>query len=80
MEKRDEELIQQLLPEDSQLQEFYEEHVDLERRLAEFNRKLYLSPEQEREKKQLQKRKLAGKDQIMKILDRHRSTARPAAS
>ncbi len=78
MEKRDEELIQTLLAHDGELQQYYEEHVALEQQLAEFNRKLYLSPEQELEKKQLQKRKLAGKDRIMEILDRHRSGARAA--
>ncbi len=78
MEKRDEELIQTLLAHDSELQQYYEEHVALEQQLSEFNRKLYLSPEQELEKKQLQKRKLAGKDRIMEILDRHRSGLRAA--
>jgi uncharacterized protein YdcH (DUF465 family) len=72
MEKKDEELIQSLLPHDPELKQFYEEHVTLERQLSELNRKLYLTPEQELEKKQLQKRKLHGKDRIMEILDKHR--------
>ena len=79
MEKKDEELIQTLLPLDPELKRYYDEHLALEQRLAEFNRKLYLSPEQEFEKKQLQKRKLNGKDRIMRILERHRNTARAAA-
>lgn len=80
MEKTDEELIQQLLPHNPELQQFYEEHRVLERQLAEFHRKLYLSPEQELEKKQLQKRKLAGKDRIMHILARHRAGSPAAAT
>ena len=72
MEKKDEELIQSLLPGDAELKQYYEEHVLLERQLSELNRKLYLTPEQEIEKKQLQKRKLQGKDRIMEILDKHR--------
>ncbi len=79
MEKKDEELIQSLLSFDSELKQYYEEHLALEQRLSEFNRRLYLTPEQELEKKQLQKRKLSGKDQIMKILERHRGTE-PSAS
>ena len=80
MEKKDEELIQSLLVNDTELKRYYEEHVLLERQLAEFNRKLYLTPEQELEKKQLQKRKLQGKDRIMEILDKHRGTPRGASA
>jgi len=75
MEKKDEELIQQLIAHDGELKQHYEEHLDLERQLAELNRRLYLTPEQELEKKQLQKRKLHGKDRIMEILDKHRHPA-----
>ena len=73
MEKKDEELIQTLIPHDAELKRFYEEHVLLESQLAELNRKLYLTPEQDLEKKQLQKRKLSGKDRIMQILEKHRT-------
>jgi len=79
MEKKDEELIQSLLNGDAELKTYYEEHVELERQLNEFNRRLYLTPEQEIEKKQLQKRKLIGKDKIMEILDRHRVGQRRAS-
>ena len=72
MEKKDEELIQSLLSHEPELKQCYDEHLALERQLAEFNRKVYLTPEQELEKKQLQKRKLIGKDRIMEILDKHR--------
>lgn len=76
MEKKDEELVQSLIGQDAELKQYYEEHVVLERELAELNRKLYLTPEQELEKKQLQKRKLHGKDRIMEILDKYRGTAK----
>ena len=79
MEKRDEELIQTLLPHDPELKQYWEEHVALERQLSELNRKLYLTPEQEVERKQLQKRKLHGKDRIMEILDKHRAERRASA-
>ena len=72
MEKKDEELIQSLLERDPELRRYYEEHVDLERRLAVYQQKLHLTTEEEVEKKRLQKLKLAGKDKIMEILARHR--------
>ena len=76
MEKKDEELILSLLDQDAELKQHYEEHLELERQLAELNRRLYLTPEQEIEKKHIQKHKLQGKDRIMEILDRYRNGAR----
>jgi uncharacterized protein YdcH (DUF465 family) len=73
MEKKDEELIQSLLDSEPELRRYYEEHVDLERRLDSFHQKLYLTPDEEVEKKRLQKLKLAGKDRIMEILSRYRT-------
>jgi len=72
MEKKDEELIKTLLEREPDLRRYYEEHVDLERQLDSFQQKLYLTPDEEVEKKRLQKRKLAGKDKIMEILSRYR--------
>jgi uncharacterized protein YdcH (DUF465 family) len=72
MEKKDEELIQTLLEREPELRRYYEEHADLERRLGAFQHKLYLTPDEEIEKKRLQKLKLAGKDRIMEILARYR--------
>ena len=74
MEKKDEELIKSLLEQDDELKRYYEEHLQLERQLDEYNRRLYLSAEQEFERKELQKRKLSGKDRIMQILDKHRAS------
>jgi uncharacterized protein YdcH (DUF465 family) len=73
MEKKDEELIQTLLEREPELRQCYEEHVDLERRLGSFQHKVYLTVEEEVERKRLQKLKLAGKDRIMEILARYRS-------
>ena len=78
MEKKDVELIKSLLEQDDELKRYYEEHLELERQLDDYNRRLHLSAEQEFERKELQKRKLSGKDRIMQILDKHRAS-RPAA-
>jgi uncharacterized protein YdcH (DUF465 family) len=72
MEKNDERLIQSLLDKDAELKRFYDEHVDLERQITLFQQKAYLTPEEEFQKKRLQKLKLAGKDRIMEILARYR--------
>jgi uncharacterized protein YdcH (DUF465 family) len=72
MEEKDEQLIRSLLDREPELRRYYEEHADLERRLATFQQKHYLTPEEEVEKKRLQKLKLAGKDKIMEILSRYR--------
>ena len=57
---------------DPELKKYYEEHQELERKLAEFQHKHHLSADEEVEKKRLQKLKLLGKDKIMEILGRHR--------
>jgi uncharacterized protein YdcH (DUF465 family) len=72
MEKQDEELIQSLLTRDSELKKYYEEHLDLERQLATLQHKHLLTPDEEIERKRIQKVKLAGKDRIMEILGRYR--------
>ena len=72
MEAREEQVIVSLLDKDPELKKYYEEHQQLEKRLAEFHHKHYLSPEEEVEMKRIQKLKLVGKDKIMEILGRHR--------
>jgi uncharacterized protein len=72
MEVRDEQFIASLVDKDPELRKYYEEHQELERKLAEFQHKHHLSPDEEVEKKRLQKLKLLGKDKIMEILGRHR--------
>ena len=72
MEEKDEQLIRSLFEREPDLRRYYEEHVDLERRLATYQQKVHLTTEEEVEKKRLQKLKLAGKDKIMEILSRYR--------
>ena len=72
MERKDEELIKTLVDRDPELRQYYEEHVALERQLADFQGRSHLTPEEEVDKKRIQKLKLAGKDRIMDILSRHR--------
>ena len=78
MEKHDEDLIRSLLDRDPELKRYYDEHLDLERQLEGFQHRHYLTPEEDLEKKRIQKLKLAGKDRIMEILGRYRGAGRHA--
>jgi hypothetical protein len=73
MEKRDQELIQKYISSDPELKRYMDEHEEYERKLDELNRRLYLTPEEEVQKKKIQKLKLAGRDRIEAILAKYRS-------
>jgi uncharacterized protein YdcH (DUF465 family) len=73
METRDLELIQKHISNDSELKKCMEEHEGFERKLAEFNRLVYLTADEEIERKKIQKLKLAGRDRIEAILAKYRS-------
>jgi uncharacterized protein YdcH (DUF465 family) len=72
MEKKIEEVIGSLLEQDPELKRYYEEHLELEKKLLNFQNKSYLTPVEETEKKKLKKLKLLGKDRIMAILGKYR--------
>lgn len=72
MENREEQTIVSLLAKDPELKKFYEEHQELEKKLADFQHKHFLSPEEEVEMKKIQKLKLAGKDRMMELVGKHR--------
>ena len=71
MERRDEELIQQLMNHDDELRALYAEHVELKHQLESFRDKIHLSTEEELEKRRIQKLKLASKDKLMEMLHHH---------
>ncbi|MGQ9693335.1 MAG: DUF465 domain-containing protein [Thermodesulfobacteriota bacterium] len=73
MEKRDLELIQKYIAVDPELKRYVQEHEEFEKKLEEMNRRIYLSPEEEIERKKIQKLKLAGRDRIEAILAKYRS-------
>ena len=74
MEMKEEHAIVSLLDKDPELKKFYDEHRELEKKLAEFQHKHHLTPEEEVEMKRIQKLKLIGKDRMMEILAQHRQT------
>jgi uncharacterized protein YdcH (DUF465 family) len=72
MEKNDETLIERYIDQDEELRRYVEDHRRYEKALEGFNARVYLTPEEEVEKKKIQKLKLQGKDKIHEIIARYR--------
>jgi len=58
-----------LIVKDPEFKALVEEHRHLDEKLKELDRKVYLLPDEEVERKRLQKLKLARKDKIAQILN-----------
>ena len=67
-----EELTKKLMGENSDFRRLMEEHIEFENKLEEYNKKAYLTPEEELERKKIQKLKLMGKDKMEVILSNYR--------
>ncbi|MBN1142693.1 MAG: DUF465 domain-containing protein [Deltaproteobacteria bacterium] len=67
MDDKELDLVRQLREENPRYRKLYEEHVLLEKELARLDGKRYLTPEEEFERKNIQKLKLAGKDEMETI-------------
>jgi uncharacterized protein YdcH (DUF465 family) len=72
MEEADELLIKKYIHQDEELRNYVEDHEKLEADIENYNKRIYLTAEEEIEKKNLQKRKLRGKEQIYRILHKYR--------
>ena len=64
----DEPITKQLLAENEVFQRLWAEHRRYEQQLADFDRLLHLLPEQELERRRIQKLKLAGTDRMAAIV------------
>jgi uncharacterized protein YdcH (DUF465 family) len=67
MEEHDLVQIQRLCDQNARFRRLFEEHMILEKQLAAMDQKPYLTPEEEFERKTVQKLKLAGKDEMIEI-------------
>ncbi len=65
-------LVARLRTEDPEFQKWEEEHHKLESSLASIDSHVYLSPEEEIERKRIQKLKLAAKDKMMEMVRRYK--------
>lgn len=72
MEQIEEKFLVSFLDKDPELRKYYEEHLELEKKLQGYQDRPYMTPEEELEKKKIQKLKLTGKDKIMEILKKYR--------
>ncbi len=64
----DQNVLQNLLDNNSRFRMLYEEHILFEKKLSEYEKKAFLSPQEEVEKNKVKKMKLAGKDEMERIL------------
>jgi uncharacterized protein len=70
VEVKEEVLVEKLRVENSEFKKWEQEHRQLENTLMSFETHRYLTPEQEVERKRIQKLKLAAKDRMMDIIRR----------
>ncbi|MFQ5804240.1 MAG: YdcH family protein [Candidatus Methylomirabilales bacterium] len=77
MNETEAELFARLKEEDSEFRRLADKHRDFDRKIMEFDRVYYLTSEQERKRKELQKMKLRIKDEMYAIM-RHHIQARNA--
>ena len=65
---KEQEIIESLKKESEEFRQILEEHHSLDASLAEMDKKVYLTPEEEVERKKLQKIKLAKKDKMAELI------------
>jgi len=65
---KEQEIIEKLLKENEEFKKVSEEHHELDGLLTEIDKKVYLTPEEEIERKKLQKQKLAKKDRMAEMI------------
>ncbi len=72
MEVSEEAVWARLRIENPEFQKWEEEHHRLESSLASIDSHVYLTPEEEMERKRIQKLKLAAKDKMMELVRRYK--------
>lgn len=70
----DEEIIETLRKENEEFRKVYQEHRELDSMLSEFNKKHYLTPEEEFEMHRMKKEKLYKKDKIAELIKNFKSS------
>lgn len=65
---KEQEIVESLKKENAEFVKLMEEHHNLEGVLAEIDKKMYLTPEEEVERKKLQKQKLMKKDRMAELI------------
>ncbi len=65
--------IQELIRTNFEFKQLYKEHDTLEQKLIELSKVKFVSIEDEKQRKELQKKKLVGRDRMEQILRQHQS-------
>ncbi len=71
---KEQELVDCLKKENEEFKKLLEEHHNLDGILAEIDRKVYLTPEEEIERKKMQKLKLVKKDKMAELIRNYKKT------
>lgn len=71
MNETEAQLFARLKEEDTEFRRLAEKHREFDRKIMEFDRIYYLTSDQERKRKELQKMKLKVKDEMYAIMRRH---------
>ncbi len=61
-------LLETLIENNSRFRMLYEEHSLFEKQLSEYDKKVFLTPQEELEKNKVKKMKLVGKDEMKRIM------------
>ncbi len=69
---KEQEIVDQLKKENEEFKKLSEEHRNLDGLLAEIDNKRYLTPEEEVERKRIQKLKLLRKDRMAELIREYR--------
>lgn len=72
-EVKEAEVIERLRVENPEFRKWEEEHSELEMKLKKIDSHVYLTPEEEVERKRLQKLKLLAKDRMMEMIRRYKT-------
>ena len=72
MDEKDQALVEQLVDRNARFRMLYEEHLLLEKELEQIDQKVFLTPEEEFDRKKVQKLKLAGRDEMERLLTQYR--------
>jgi len=64
----DQNVLQGLLDNNPRFRMLYEEHMIFEKQLAEYEKRSFLSPQEELEKSKVKKMKLVGKDEMDRMV------------
>jgi len=80
MEETEAQLFARLREENPEFQRLAEKHRAFDQKINELDRIYYLTSEQERKRKELQKLKLTIKDQMHAMMRQHRRNHTPATS